>query len=63
MRPADFPWALAVLLATAAVARLGTRGGHPIEGCQGLSDMLGTLTALAIGMLVAAAAAGRQRLA
>jgi uncharacterized membrane protein YjjB (DUF3815 family) len=112
MRPADFPWALAVLLGTAAVAQLGTRatgevvgtflgavamtaaalllarsprrppayvmylgafyvltpgshglrgleswlGGHPIQGYQGLSDMVALFTALAVGMLVAAAA-------
>jgi uncharacterized membrane protein YjjP (DUF1212 family) len=30
-------------------------GGHPIMGFQGLSDMLALLTALAVGMLVAAA--------
>jgi uncharacterized membrane protein YjjP (DUF1212 family) len=112
MRPADFPWALAILLLTAAVAQLGTRafgeaigtflgavamtvaallagrartrpppyvlylgafyvltpgshglrgfeswlGGHPIAGFKGLSDMVSLLTALAVGMLVAAAA-------
>ncbi|NUT56969.1 MAG: threonine/serine exporter family protein, partial [Thermoleophilia bacterium] len=111
MRPADFPWALAVLLLTAAVAQLGTRvsgevigtfvaavvmivvavslgrspkrppayalylgafyvltpgshglrgfeswlGGHPVQGFQGLSDMLALITALAVGMLVGAA--------
>jgi uncharacterized membrane protein YjjB (DUF3815 family) len=112
MRPADFPWALGVLLLTAAAAQLGTRafgelvgtflgaivmtvaalllgrprsrppayvlylgafyvltpgshglrgfeswlGGHSILGFQGLSDMISLMTALAAGMLVAAAA-------
>jgi uncharacterized membrane protein YjjB (DUF3815 family) len=112
MRPADFPWALALILITAAVAQLGTRafgevvgtfvgavvmtvaalwlaraprrppayvlylgafyvltpgshglrgfeswlGGHPIQGFQGLGDMVALFTALAVGMLVAAAA-------
>jgi uncharacterized membrane protein YjjP (DUF1212 family) len=112
MRPSDFPWALGVLLLTAAVAQLGTKafdeligtfagaiamttvalligrkanrppayvlylgafyvltpgshglrgfeswlGGHPIMGFKGVSDMVGLLTALAVGMLVAAAA-------
>jgi uncharacterized membrane protein YjjP (DUF1212 family) len=112
MRPADFPWALGVLLGTAGVAQLGTQafgevvgtflgavamtcaalllarsprrppayvmylgafyvltpgshglrgleswlGGHPIQGYQGLSDMVGLFTALAVGMLVSAAA-------
>jgi len=111
MRPADFPWALAILLLTAGTAQLGTRtfgdvigtflgalvmtaaaliagrspsrppayvlylgafyvltpgshglrgleswfGGHPIEGFKGVSDMVAMLTALAVGMLVAAA--------
>ena len=31
-------------------------GGHPIEGFHGLSDMVSLFTALAVGMLVAAAA-------
>jgi uncharacterized membrane protein YjjP (DUF1212 family) len=112
MRPADFPWALALILLTAAAAQLGTRafgdvvgtftgavamttaalwlgrdprrppayllylgafyvltpgshglrgfeswlGGHPIQGFRGLSDMVSLFTALAVGMLVAAAA-------
>ena len=112
MRPADFPWALGLILLTAAAAQLGTRafgdtlgtfvgavamtttalwlarnprrppayilylgafyvltpgshglrgfeswlGGHPIEGFRGLSDMVSLFTALAVGMLVAAAA-------
>jgi uncharacterized membrane protein YjjB (DUF3815 family) len=30
-------------------------GGHPIEGFKGLSDMVALFTALAVGMLVAAA--------
>jgi uncharacterized membrane protein YjjB (DUF3815 family) len=111
MRPADFPWALGLILLTAAAAQLGTRafgevvgtfngavvmtvtalwlarsprrppayvlylgafyvltpgshglrgfeswlGGHPIQGFQGLSDMVASFTALAVGMLVAAA--------
>jgi uncharacterized membrane protein YjjP (DUF1212 family) len=112
MRPADFPWALGLILLTAAAAQLGTRafgevigtfngaivmtvtalwlarsphrppayvlylgafyvltpgshglrgfeswlGGHPIQGFQSLSDMVASFTALAVGMLVAAAA-------
>jgi uncharacterized membrane protein YjjB (DUF3815 family) len=112
MRPADFPWALALILLTAGAAQLGTRafgdvvgtfigavvmtvtalllarsprrppayilylgafyvltpgshglrgfeswlGGHPIQGFQGLGDMVALFTALAVGMLVAAAA-------
>jgi uncharacterized membrane protein YjjP (DUF1212 family) len=111
MRPADFPWALGLILLTAAAAQLGTRafgevvgtfigavvmtvtalwlgrrprrppayvlylgafyvltpgshglrgfeswlGGHPIQGFKGLSDMVALFTALAVGMLVAAA--------
>jgi uncharacterized membrane protein YjjB (DUF3815 family) len=111
MRPADFPLALAVILATAAAAQLSTRafgevlgtfvgaivmtatalllarsprrppayvlylgafyvltpgshglrgfeswlGGHPIQGFEGLSDMLAFITALGVGMLVTAA--------
>jgi uncharacterized membrane protein YjjB (DUF3815 family) len=31
-------------------------GGHPIQGFQSLSDMVASFTALAVGMLVAAAA-------
>lgn len=31
-------------------------GGDPIQGFQGLSDMVASFTALAVGMLVAAAA-------
>jgi uncharacterized membrane protein YjjP (DUF1212 family) len=117
MRPADFPWALLLVLLTAAVAQLGTRafgevvgtflgavvmtvvslllarspkrppayvmylgafyvltpgshglrgfeswlGGHAIQGFQGLSDMVALFTALAVGMLVAAAAVPRAR--
>ena len=33
-------------------------GGHPIQGVTGVADMLGLLTAIAVGMLVAAAAVG-----
>jgi uncharacterized membrane protein YjjP (DUF1212 family) len=111
MRPADFPWALGVILVTAAAAQLGTRafgetvgtfigavvmtvtalwlghsprrppayvlylgafyvltpgshglrgfeswlGGHPIQGFKGLSDMVALFTALAVGVLIAAA--------
>jgi len=117
MRPADFPWALAVLLLTAGIAQLATRasgdvigtfvaavamtvtalllgrsphrppayvlylgafyvltpgshglrgfeswlGGHPLQGFQGVSDMLALLTALAVGMLVGAAVTGTRR--
>jgi uncharacterized membrane protein YjjB (DUF3815 family) len=112
MRPADFPWALALILLTAASAQLGTKaagevvgtffgavvmtatalllarprsrppayilylgafyvltpgshglrgfetwfGGHPIAGFKGVGDMVSLFTALAVGMLVAAAA-------
>ena len=112
MRPADFPWALGLILLTAAAAQLGTKafgeltgtfigaavmttaalllarsrarppayilylgafyvltpgshglrgleswlGGHPIQGFSGVGDMIGLFTALAVGMLVAAAA-------
>jgi uncharacterized membrane protein YjjB (DUF3815 family) len=112
MRPADFPWALGLILLTAATAQLATKasgevvgtfvgalvmtatalllarsrrrppayvlylgafyvltpgshglrgietwlGGHPIEGFKGVGDMIALLTALAVGMLVAAAA-------
>ena len=31
-------------------------GGHPVQGFKGVSDMVALLTALAVGMLVAAAA-------
>jgi uncharacterized membrane protein YjjP (DUF1212 family) len=111
MRPADFPWALGLILLTAGVAQLGTRafgevtgtfvaavvmtaaalllarsprrppayvlylgafyvltpgshgvrgleswiGGHPIDGFREVGDMLALLTALAVGMLLAAA--------
>jgi uncharacterized membrane protein YjjP (DUF1212 family) len=111
MRPADFPWALGMILFTAAVAQIGTRvsgevvgtflgavamtavalvlarsrnrppayvlylgafyvltpgshglrgfesliGGHPIQGFKGVGDMVALFTALATGMLVAAA--------
>jgi uncharacterized membrane protein YjjP (DUF1212 family) len=111
MRPADFPWALGLILLTAGAAQLGTRafgdvvgtflgavamtlaalwlgrsprrppayvlylgafyvltpgshglrgfeswlGGHPIQGVKDLSDMVALFTALAVGMLVAAA--------
>jgi uncharacterized membrane protein YjjB (DUF3815 family) len=114
MRPADFPWALALILLTAGTAQLGTRafgdvvgtfagavamtvaalllardprrppayvlylgafyvltpgshglrgfeswlGGHPIQGVGGVGDMLALFTALAVGMLVAAATLG-----
>jgi uncharacterized membrane protein YjjB (DUF3815 family) len=116
MRPADFPWALGLILLTAAVAQLGTKaagdafgtfvaamammgaalllarsprrppayvlylgafyvltpgshglrgfetwfGGHPIQGVKGISDMVALFTALAVGMLVAAAAVRRS---
>jgi uncharacterized membrane protein YjjP (DUF1212 family) len=116
MRPRDFPWALALILLTAATAQLGTRafgvvvgvfvgavvmtatalllarsprrppayilylgafyvltpgshglrgfeswlGGHPIQGFKGLSDMVALFTALAVGMLVAAAVVGAR---
>jgi hypothetical protein len=44
-----------MILFTAAVAQAGTRGGHPIQGFQGVGDMVALFTALATGMLVAAA--------
>lgn len=112
MSPRDFPWALALILLTAAATELGTRalgdpagtfcgavvmtaaalllgrrpgrppayvlylgafyvltpgshglrgleswiGGHEIQGVRGVADMIGLLTAIAVGMLVAAAA-------
>jgi uncharacterized membrane protein YjjP (DUF1212 family) len=112
MRPADFPWALGLILLTAGTAQLGTRafgetvgtflgavvmtatalllarsprrppayimylgafyvltpgshglrgfeswlGGHPIQGFRGVGEMVSLFTALAVGMLVAAAA-------
>jgi uncharacterized membrane protein YjjP (DUF1212 family) len=112
MRPPDFPWALGLILLTAAAAAVGTKalgpvvgnfvgavvmtgtalvlarprarppayvmylgafyvltpgshglrgletwfGGHAIAGAKGISDMVGMFTALAVGMLVAAAA-------
>jgi uncharacterized membrane protein YjjP (DUF1212 family) len=112
MRPRDFPWALGLILLTAAAAQVGTKaygevlgtfagavvmtatalllarspsrppafvmylgafyvltpgshglrgletwfGGHPIEGFGGIGDMISLFTALAVGMLVAAAA-------
>jgi uncharacterized membrane protein YjjB (DUF3815 family) len=115
MRPADFPWALAMILLTAAAAAAATRvagevvgtfagavvmttaallvarrparppayvlylgafyvltpgshglrgfesllGGHPIQGFRGVGDMVALFTALAVGMLVAAAAVPR----
>jgi uncharacterized membrane protein YjjP (DUF1212 family) len=115
MRPADFPWALAMILLTAAAAAAATRlagevvgtfagavvmttaallvarrparppayvlylgafyvltpgshglrgfesllGGHPIQGFRGVGGMVGLFTALAVGMLVAAAAVPR----
>jgi uncharacterized membrane protein YjjB (DUF3815 family) len=34
-------------------------GGHPIQGFKGLSDMVALFTALAVGMLVAAALSRR----
>ncbi len=111
----DFPWALGLILLTAAVTEAGTRalgdpagtflgavvmmaaaltlgrqpgmppayvlylgafyvltpgshglrgleswiGGHPIQGVTGVADMVSLLVAIAVGMLVAAAAAGR----
>jgi uncharacterized membrane protein YjjP (DUF1212 family) len=111
MRPADFPWALGLILFTAGAAQLGTKafgatiatfiaaalmtviamllardrrrpaayimylgafyvltpgshglrgletwlGGHPIAGFKGFGDMVTLFTALAVGMLVAAA--------
>lgn len=114
MAPRDFPWALGLVLLTAAAADLGTRafgdpigtfvgaivmtitalllgrapsrpppyvlylgafyvltpgshglrgldswiGGHPIQGVTSLATMAGMLTAIALGMLVAAAAIG-----
>jgi uncharacterized membrane protein YjjP (DUF1212 family) len=117
MRPADFPWALGLILLTAAAAQLGTKasgevvgnfvgavvmtatalllarsrrrppayvlylgafyvltpgshglrgfetwlGGHPIEGFKGVGDMVALFTALAVGMLVAAAAVRPER--
>jgi uncharacterized membrane protein YjjB (DUF3815 family) len=36
-------------------------GGHPIQGFKGVSDMVALFTALAVGMLVAAAAVPRSR--
>jgi uncharacterized membrane protein YjjP (DUF1212 family) len=112
MAARDFPWALGLVLLTAAAAELGTRafgdpvgtfvgavamttaaillarspsrppayvlylgafyvltpgshglrgleswiGGHPIQGVTGVATMIGVLTAIALGMLVAAAA-------
>ncbi|MEV4351520.1 threonine/serine exporter family protein [Actinoplanes sp. NPDC049596] len=111
MAPRDFPWALGLILLTAAAAELATRalgdpfgtftgavlmttvalrlgrkpalppayvlylgafyvltpgshglrgleswiGGHPIEGVGGVTDMVGLLIAIAVGMLVGAA--------
>lgn len=34
-------------------------GGHPVQGVTGVADMVSLLVAIAVGMLVAAAAAGR----
>ena len=51
MRPADFPWALAIVLLTAAAAQLGTRA---------FGEVIGTFLA-AIVMTVAALLAGRPR--
>ena len=115
MAPRDFPWALGLVLLTAAAAELGTRafgdpvgtfvgavvmttaallvgrgprhppayvlylgafyvltpgshglrgleswiGGHMIQGVSGLAEMTGMLTAIAPGMLVAAATVPR----
>ena len=117
MSPRDFPWALGLILLTAAAAELGTRvfgdpvgtfvgavvmmatalllgrrpalppayvlylgafyvltpgshglrgleswiGGNKIQGITSVAEMVGLLTAIALGMLVAAAAIGPAR--
>jgi uncharacterized membrane protein YjjB (DUF3815 family) len=45
MRPADFPWALFVLLLTAAVAQVGTRAVGVVVGTF-LGAVVMTVTAL-----------------